>query len=351
MAKAQSPLPLDLPTLSRALEDDPEGRLEQLKREVLKASEAQFEVQEEGYRVALMWAWDELPKVFNKPLLAWASASQARLRRLAAGAAPLSHNEFGEKSKKLLKKLCGDKDRGVRLVSMDRLLDDLPESLELAKRWTKSDDPTVRAMVAQRVRNVPTPEIPRSLEVLALLAEDPEPEVHYAVASSYWDLYEREPREVLRAVRGMAESEVESIRWAAALNFMQHLLADRFEATRATLRSWLRDGRPELRWTLARSILFLTVNGQSLPILRMLFEDKDPSNRARVVQHLIGAFDPLAEHYPSVARILRRAVSDGDAAVRAAASAGEDKLGLDFAKLPDDGHALVINSNGTGPHH
>ncbi|MEZ6184754.1 MAG: HEAT repeat domain-containing protein [Planctomycetota bacterium] len=351
MAKTPT-LPHDLPTLSRVLVADPKGVLPVLKRELLKLSEPQFTEREEGYRMALMWAWDEVPKELGKELGAWANAREARLRRLAAGAVPLSSPEHGPKGKKLLKKLTADKDRGVRLMAMDRLLDDLPESLELAKRWVKHTDPGVRAMVAQRVRNVPTPDIPRSLEVLDQLNLDPEPAVHYAVASSYWDLYEREPREALRSVRAMAESEDESIRWAAALNFMQHLLADRFEATRATLRSWLRDGRPELRWTLARSILFLTVNAQSLPILRMLFEDKDPGNRARVVEHLVGAFDPLAEHYPSVARILRRSVDDQDSVVRAAASAGEDKLGLDFAKLPEDGHALMLQStNGTTPHH
>lgn len=349
MPKVQ-PLPHDLPTLSRTLVADPETGVRHLKRDVLKHSDAKFKLYEEGYRTALMWAWDELARPFTKLLSPWATASQVRLRRLAAGAAPLTNPEFGAKAKRMLKKLSSDRDRGVKLIAMGRLLDDLPASLDNAKRWAKNADPTLRAMVAQRVRNVPTPEIPRSLEILAMLSADEEPDVHYAVASSYWDLYEREPREVIRAVRSMAESPNESIRWAAALNFMQHLLADRFDATRATLRSWLRDGHPELRWTLARSLLFLTVSTQSLPILRMLFEDKDPTNRARVVQHLVGAFDPLAEHYPSVARILRRSVSDSDPGVRAAASAGQDKLDLDFATLPEDGHQLVLSANGTGPH-
>ena len=112
MAKASSKIPVDVSTLGRWLAQEPKARVKELDAYVTRASAAAFRKQADLLRIGLKWAWDEQPEVFFPLLKPWLKSSNARLRRTAVGALPLSHEGFADQSARLVRKLIGDKDRG-----------------------------------------------------------------------------------------------------------------------------------------------------------------------------------------------------------------------------------------------
>ena len=122
MTKTKLGVPSDVPTLHRWLGQDPKAHLKELEGAIAKG--ATFERLAEPARIGLKWAWDEQPDVFFPLITPWLKGTNARLRRVAAGALPVSNPDQREKCVRLLKGLITDKDRDVRLTAIDLLAED-----------------------------------------------------------------------------------------------------------------------------------------------------------------------------------------------------------------------------------
>jgi raffinose/stachyose/melibiose transport system permease protein len=346
MAKKSPPVPVDVGTLSRWLLQDPKAHFPKLQSAATKASADAFERRAELYRLGLKWAWDENPDPFFTLTKPWFKSTNARLRRLAAGALPVSHEGYTEKCAKQLKKLITDKDRATRLLAIDLLAESAADNLDLIKRWAKDGDAKVRELVGRHLRHVKGERIKDALPLLADLAMDDVPEVHWAATSTLLELYGREPRPVLEVVREMARSEKEPVRLAAAAMFFEHVFADNFDTLLPTIRSWLRAGDPHLRWTLVRSLRFTKISPRSLQLLRALYEDKDPEIRRRAVQVLLRNYDPIADHRRQLTDLLKRAEHDTSKKIRDLVEEGrlihgEDYLDPEPALSPEEEEHLA----------
>jgi hypothetical protein len=177
--------------------------------------------------------------------------------------------------------------------------------------------------------------------MLEILAQDKEPYVHWAAASTLLELYDREQRPVLDVARLMASHDDPAIRSAAASMFFEHVFADHFAQLQPTIRSWLRAGTPWLRWTLVRSLRFTVVNPRTLQLLRALYEDKDPDIRRRVVQLLLDQYEPYSDHRRAVTDLLRRAREDTSRRIRELVEEGHKIHGEEYlnpyaAPIEDD---------------
>jgi len=334
-------VPLAIPTLARWLALDPKANVKDLEARLAKAKEDDFAAEREPARVALKWAWDEQPDVFDALLTPWLKATSARLRQVATGALPVTHGKAGAKAVRQLKKMTQDKDRGVRLMAIDLLTEDPNAHMDVVRKQAKTPDPDVKAIVARHLQHVDADRFKKAAEVLTELAVDPSPDVHWAVASTLLELYEREPRPVLEIAHVMAVSGDEGVRSAVASCFFQQVFADNFDTLLPTVRAWLRQPDPNLRWTLCRSLRFVRVTARSLQLLRTLYEDKDPEIRRRVAMFLVDAFDLGGDHYRTIAEMLRRAKEDGQKRVRDVVQEGEERLALDFSDLPVEGEELL----------
>lgn len=336
----KGPLPTDLPTLARWLALDPKEHVKRLEAALLDLSAEELPVRGEGMRLALQWAWDEQPDVFFPLLNPWLKSNHARLRLVATAALPLAHEGVADKVDRALKKQLQDKDREVRLVAVDYLAEDVKGQLETVKKAARTPDPQVKAVVARHLASVDVETLKKVIPLLEELAVDTAPEVHWQMAATLYDLYEREPREVIKIARKMAEHPDAGPRQAVASSFFTHVFADHFDQLQPTIRAWLKDGPPELRWTLVRGLRFLRTTGRSLQLLRALYEDKDPEVRRRVVQHLVDVFDVRTDYARPVAELLRRAKEDAAKRVREVAEEGEERLGVRFDALQLEGQSL-----------
>lgn len=341
-AAAESAIPTDIPTLSRWLGLDPKEHLKRLQSQLVAASDEELGRLEEGARCALGWAWDEQPDEFNALGGAWLKSTNARLRRIAAGALPLSHEDWRETNLRHLKKLVTDKDKSVRLAAADHLLEDPVGGLEHVKRAATSTDPEMRALAARHLAGIDAETLKKSLALLESLALDPAPEVHWAMAASLAELYERDPRAVLELGKKMAASEDEALRTAAAAAFFEVVLADAFDQLLPTLRLWLKAPEPWLRWTLVRSLRFVRVTPRSLTLFKALFEDKEPEIRRRVVGLLVDLFDVRREEARTISELLRRAKTDQAKRVRDLAEEGEARHGVNFDDIPAPGEQVDL---------
>jgi HEAT repeat protein len=352
MVKAKAPqLPVDLPTLSRWLALDPKPHVAALAAWLEKADETSWPHTFLRARLALAWAWDAEPEVFFPLVSSWLKGTNVRLRRVATAALPVSHEAHREKCLKLLKKLSQDKDRQVRLIAMDFLTEDAEHNLDLIKKLAATPDPEVRSVLARHLQEIHPDSIKKAVPILELLGQDPDPKVHWAVASSLREIYDREARPALDVARQMAVSEDEGVRWAIAGGFFEHVFADNFDQLLPTIRSWLRQGDPNVRWTLVRALRFIKVNARSLQLLRALYEDSDPEIRRRVVQQLLDLFNPRGgDAYRSVGELLRRAKRDGAKRVREVVEEGESQLGIDFDTVPLPGEDVPdeLDQDGEG---
>ena len=336
-----APLPTDLPTLARWLAVDPKEHVKRLEAALLGLSAEEFSRRRDAARMALQWAWDEQPETFFPLLKHWlGDKAHVRLRWVATAALPISHEGVADKVERTLKKSLQDKDREVRLVAIDYLAEDVKGQLETVRKAARTPDPAVKAVVARHLAGVDVETLKKILPLLEELALDTAPEVHWQVAATLYDLYEREPRDVLKTARKMAEHPDPGPRAAVASSFFTHVFSDHFDQLQPTIRAWLKDGNPELRWTLVRALRFLRTTGRSLQLLRALYEDKDPEVRRRVVQHLVDVFDPGADYARPVAELLRRAKEDQSKRVREVAEEGEERLGVRFDALQLSGASL-----------
>ena len=337
MPKTKATIPFEIPTLVRWLALKPKEHFKVLEASLKSGSDADFRSLGEPARVALRLAWDEQPEVFFPLVSPWLKGTNVRLRRIAAGAIPISNEGHADKCQRLLKKLSADKDRETRLAAMDLLAEDTDAQLNQLAKWAKTPDPDVQLIVARHVRNVSKDQIKKAIAILMDLADQPQGGVPWEVASALYDLHARENRAVLEVAHKMALHQEAEIRTAIASGFFQLVFADHFDQLLPTMRSWLRMGEAELRWTLARALKFLRVTARSLQLLRALYEDRDPDIRRRVVTKLIESFDPGSEQLRSVAELLRRAKEDQARKVREVAEAGEERLGVQFDKINYDG--------------
>ena len=337
MPKTKATIPFEIPTLVRWLAHSPKEHFKLFEASLKSGSEADFRRTQEASRVALRLVWDEQPDVFFPLINPWLKGSNQRLRRLAVGALPISHEDYADKCQRLLKKLSADKDRETRLIAMDLIAEDPDKQLGQFAKWAKTPDPDVQLIVARHIRNVSKDLIKKAIAVLLDLADQPKGGVPWEVASALYDLHARENRAVLEVAHKMALHEEPEIRTAIACGFFQLVFADHFDQLLPTMRSWLRQGEPELRWTLARALKFLKVTARSLQLLRALYEDREPDIRRRVVVKLVEAFDPESEQLRSVAELLRRAKEDQARKVREVAEEGEARLGVQFDKINYDG--------------
>jgi hypothetical protein len=330
-AKTKAPkIPFDTAKMSGWLAVDPKGHVKVLETFITKSTADGFRRQAELLRIGLKSAWDGQPEAFFPLLRPWLKSTNTRLRRTAVGALPVAHPEYSEKCIRQLKKLISDKDRDVRLMAVDLLAEDVNGNLDLVKRWVKDSDPKVRELVTVHLRQLEADRIKACQALFEGLVVDSEPNVHWAAAATILELYEKEPRPMLELARSMANSEVGSVRSAAAGMFFEHLFADRFDHLLPTIRSWLRAGDPWLRWTLVRSLRFIRLTTRSLQLLRALYEDKDPEIRRRSILLLIGHYDPYSDLRRSVVDILRRAAQDTARQVRDAVEEGKKEHGDDF---------------------
>jgi vesicle coat complex subunit len=328
MAKSppSSALPLDIPALGEWLGQDPSERLPRLETLITRAPKSRSEFKIERVRLALKQAFDQQPKIFFKLTKSWLASDDARLRLAAAGALPVSHEDFRAKSERILKRLMADDDARVRHLAIDLLAIDINEHLDRVHKWAKSPDPHVRETVVRHLRHMATDQIkPRVPTLFKELVEDPAPNVHWAVASTFLLLYEREPRPIIETIKAMAISNNESVRAAAAACFFEHVFADHFDQLLPTMRSWLRTNPPYLRWTLVRSLRFLTVTARSMQLLRGLYEDPDPEIRRRLAQALVHLYDPLDEDRRQLLTLVRRADQDPSKRVRDAVAQGKEE--------------------------
>lgn len=342
MTKTKTDIPLDIPTLARWLSLEPKANVKSLEGFLLKASQEQYTRLSDNARIALKWAWDEQPEVFFPLVNPWLKGTNAKLRRIAIGALPLTHPDFTEKSVKVLKKLMVDKDRATRITAIDFLAENVDQNIELIKRWLKDPDPAVRAIATRHVQNLDPEKVKAFLPNLEPLVLDPDPEVHWTATSTLLELYEREPRPVLEVMRAMINADDENVRAAAAAGFFEHVLADHFDNLLPTLRSWLRAGDPWLRWVLVRSLRFVRVTPRSMQLLRAIYDrsDKEPELRRRLVQVLINLYDPFDEQSASIRDLFRRARHDPSKRVREAVDPALEEWGEDFMgearKDPED---------------
>lgn len=340
-AAAAEAIPLDVTTLSRWLQLQPQQNLKRLQAWVTKLSDAEWGRTQELARVALQWAWDEQPEVFSPLVRPWLKSTTERLRVLATGALPLSHEKWRDGSIKELKKLVADKSRAVRAVAADLLAEDPCGQVEQVKKLAASEEPEVRAVVARHLAQAEGDGLKKLLPTLEQLALDPRPEVHWTAAATLCDLHEREPRAALEIARKMALSDDEDVRAAVAASFFENVLADSFDQLLPTIRGWLKAPEANLRWTLVRSLRFLRVTPRSLQLLKALYEDRDPEIRRRVVAVLVDLFDARAEHGRAVGELLRRAKVDQSKRVRDIVEEGEQRHGIDFDKVPRPGEHLT----------
>ncbi len=338
---AAEAVPLDVSTLARWLQLQPQQNVKRLQAWVTKLPEAEWARAHELARVALQWAWDEQPDAFFPLMRPWLKSTTERLRLLATGALPLSHEKWRETSVKELKKLVTDKSRAVRAVAADLLAEDPTGQVEQTKKLAASDDLEVRTVVARHLAHAEGDGLKKLLPTLEALALDPKPEVHWAAAATLCDLHEREPRAVLEIARKMALSDDEDVRAAVAASFFENVLADSFDQLLPTIRGWLKAPEANLRWTLVRSLRFLRVTPRSLQLLKALYEDKDAEIRRRVVSVLIDLFDVRAEHGRAVGDLLRRAKIDQSKRVRDVVEEGEQRHAIDFDKVPRPGEHLT----------
>lgn len=329
MAKKQD-LPLDIPNLGRWLAQEPEERLPRLKALVTKASKKDYPRIAERARIALKIAWDARPDRLFALTADWISGKDVRLRRLVAGALPLSSVEHRTQALDLSRKLADDPEPEVRYLAIDHICEEINEHLDLVSRWLGDPDPQVRAIVVRRLRDLATDQIKPRIELFHPLAVDPEPEVAWALASTLAELYEREPRPVIETMRILAMSEHETIRTAAAACFFEHVFADSFDQLLPTMRAWLRVGDPNLRWTLVRSLRFVELNPRSMQLIRGLYEEPDPKIRSRLVQAMVDLFDPVSESRRMLVPLLIRASQDTYKAVREAVEVGIERHGEEF---------------------
>ena len=339
-------LPTDLPTLARWLALDPAGQVDRLEAAIVGMRAEVFARRRDGLRLALQWAWDEQPEAFFPPMNGWLKSNHTRLRWVATAALPIAHEGVADKVERALKKSLLDKDREVRLVATDYLVEDVKGQLDTVKKAARTPDPDVKAVVARHLAHADLETLKKVLPLLEELALDPAPQVHWQVAATLYDLYEREPREVLKIARKMAEHTDAGPRAAVASSFFTHVFADHFDQLQPTIRGWLKDGLTELRWTLVRSLRFLRTTSRSLQLLRVLYEDKDPELRRRVVQHLVDVFDPRTDHARPVAELLRRAKEDQSKRVREVAEEGEERLGVRFDAIQLSGQGVEEGEEG-----
>lgn len=340
-AAAAEPIPLDVSTLARWLALAPQTNVKRVQAWVTKAPEAEWARIAEGVRVALQWAWDEQPDAFFPLLRPWLKNTNDRLRLLAAGALPLSHELWRESSVKELKRLLQDKSKAVRVAAADLLVEDPVGQLEHVKKLATSEDAEIRAVVARHLHAAEGEALKKLLPALEALALDPKSEVHWAAAAALCDIQERDARAVLEIARKMALSDDEDIRTAVAASFFEHVLADSFDQLLPTIRSWLKAPEANLRWTLVRSLRFLRVTPRSLQLLKALYEDKDPEIRRRVASILCDLFDVRAEHGRALGELLRRAKTDQSKRVRDVVEEGEHRHSVDFDKIPRPGEHLT----------
>ena len=339
MSKTKPSVPQDLTTLARWLALAPKPNLSELEARILGASADDYERMAEPARVALKWAWDEQPDVFFPLLKPWLTGSTDRLRQVAAGALPVAHEGWRDECQKVLKKLIVDADREVRVRAVDLMAEDPDGNLEQLKRWVKDEDPRVRQLVARHLVRVTTANVEKVLPLVEALCLDPDPDVHWTAAATLYDLHDREPRGTLDIGRRLAEHGDEDVRAAAAACFFEHVLADHFESLLPTMRSWLRTGGPELRWTLVRSLRFLRVTPRSLQLIRALFEDQDPEIRRRLVLALLDLYAAVGEQRRALCEILRRAREDASKRVRDVIDEGERRFGEGFDALVRPGES------------
>lgn len=341
-AKAPGPPPLDLTTLSRWLAADPAGRLKALGAAALEADDAAWRRLAEPYRCALAWAWDEQPEPFWQHAGPWLKGKDARLRALATGALPLSHEGQRKKVLEALRRQLGDKAEEVRLTAADLLLEDFGAHHEDAARLATAPDPALRALVARHAGWAEGADATKkAVALLEPLALAPEPAVHWAAAAALAELHDREPRAALELARKMAVSEDEDVRWAVAASFFEPVLGDGFDQLLPTIRAWLRGPDLWLRWTLVRSLRFVRATARSLLLLKALYEDKDPEVRRRVAQHLVELFERGTEAGRAVGELLRRCKVDASRRVREVVEEGEARHQVDFDRVPRPGQQLA----------
>lgn len=330
-AKGPLKVPSEIPTLSRWLADDPKPRLAELRVTIEKAGKERWARLMDPVRIALAWAWDENADVFWKLLSRWLSAESPRLRQVAAGAIPLANERVHAKGVQVLKRLAFDAAPEVRLTAIDVLAEDVDRHLELVKKWSRDEDPRVRAIVARHLHLTCEPR--KVFPLLETLALDPEPDVHWTAASTLYDLSAADPKGALDSAKKMAASRDQDVRSAAALCFFEHVFADSFDHSFLLMRQWVRSGDASLRWTLAHSLRFARPNARTLQVLRALFEDRDPEIRRRVVWQL-GELLKKLEDRRQAAELLRRALKDSAKRVRDMAEESERVLGVDLASIP-----------------
>jgi hypothetical protein len=340
-ASSTEPIPHDAPTLSRWLALQPATNLKRVQAWVTKVNDEEWRRVHEVVRIALQWAWDEQPDMFFPLMRSWLKSSSERQRLIAAGALPLSHEQWRETSLRELKKLVSDKSKAVRIVAADLLAEDPVGQLDHVRKLAQLPDAEVRAIVARHLTGAEGEALKKLLPTLESLALDPSKDVHWAAAATLCDLHERDARAILEIARKMALHDDEDIRMAAAASFFEHVLADSFDQLLPTIRGWLKAPEGNLRWTLVRSLRFLRVTPRSLQLLKALYEDKDPEIRRRVAQVLVDLFDARAEHGRAVGDLLRRAKIDQSKRVREVAEEGEQRHNIDFDKVPRPGEHLT----------
>jgi len=333
VTRSVSKIPTDSATLARWLAEEPTESVKALEAFVTRASASDYGSRREVVRIALRQAWDEQPDVFFALLQPWFKAPPARLRWLATGALPVAHEGHRDPCARALRRMATDRDAAVRHLAVELLGEDLEANLEALRRWVKDADPAVRATAARHLGSAEGEALAKALPLLEALGLDAAADVHWAAVGALVELYEREPRAVLDVARALATASDPEVRGAVAAGFFERVLADAFDATLPTLRSWLRSGAPELRWTLVRSLRFVRVTARSAHLLRVLYEDQDPEIRRCLVAALLDLFEGQPEARGGLAELLRRARIDPSKRVRELLEEGDARFGERFEEV------------------
>lgn len=312
MSASTTTPPSDPGQLARWLLARPKARITKLRKHLHGAGADRFTQLQPGVRVALHEAWDEDPETFFELLEPWRKGRNTKFRALYAAALPMLEEPAGARCRARLLELAADRSRDVRLVAVERLCRELEHIPVEAARFARDRDPGIRELVARGLAELgPVAEF---REVFLAVCLDRNVDVHWAAAAALPRVHERDESLARELGQLMAESDDIDIRWAVAVNYLEPLFAEQFERIVPTLRQWVRTGDRSLKWTLVHSLRFVPSSPRLTALLRLLFEDRDPVIRRRVLWQL-GQLVGKVER-SEVAALLDAAAGDGSRKVR-----------------------------------